>query len=101
MEPRSPVAPRGPRGPGTYQRGLEQQLAALHGHLVGVGQRRPEGQDLLVGEDLQGPGLAPLVERHGLPTDAQPQLAGERLVSTLRGGTGVRCMLGDGGLFTL
>lgn len=63
---------------------FEEQLSALHGNLVSVGQRRPERQDLLVGENLQWPRLAPLVDGDGFPAHAQPQLAGEGGVPTLR-----------------
>lgn len=62
---------------------LKEQVAALHHDLVGVGQRRSEGQDLLVGEDLQRPRLPTLVHGHGLAADAQPQLGGEGAVATL------------------
>lgn len=73
----------GDRGETNHLR-FEEQLSALHGNLVGVGQRRPERQDLLVGKNLQRPRLAPLVDGDGFPAHAQPQLAGEGGVPTLR-----------------
>lgn len=68
---------------GTDHLGLEHQLPALHGNLVGVGQRRAEGQDELVGEDLQGPRLAAFVHGDGLPAHAEPQLRREGSVTAL------------------
>ena len=87
--PQKPATP--PQSPGrsagrTYQTGLEHQLPSLHGNLVGVGQRGAEGEDELVGEDLQRPGLSALVDGDGFPAHPQPQLQGEHPVTRLRAG---------------
>lgn len=67
----------------TNHLGFKEQLSTLHCDLVGVGQRRSKGEDLLVREHLQRPRLAPLVHWNGLSTHTQPQLRGERAVPTL------------------
>lgn len=79
-------------GWGTYQAGVKQQLPALHRDLVGVGLRGTEGEDLLVGEDLQGPRFTALVHGHGFGADAQPQLLGEGAVPRLRSGGGAESL---------
>lgn len=67
----------------TYQTGLEEQFAALHGYFVGIWQWGPKRKDELIGEDLQGPGFATLIHRDGLPAHPQPQLHWEGPVTGL------------------
>lgn len=57
--------------------GFKEHLPLVHRDLVGTGLRRPEEYDVLIREGLQWFGFAPLVHRHVLSADAQPEVVRE------------------------
>ena len=67
-----------------HLRRVEEHLAPVDGDLVAAGLRRPEEDDVLVGEGLQRLGLAALIHRHVLSAHAQPQVMGEATLLTLK-----------------
>ncbi len=66
-----------------YHVGVEEQLSSLHADLVDVWLRCTEGQNDLVGKQLQRPRLPTLVHTHPLTTHTQPQLSRIHTVYTL------------------
>lgn len=64
---------------------FKEHLSLVHRDLVGAGLWRPEEDDVLVREGLQWFGLAPLVHRHVLGADAQPEVMREAAFLALEG----------------